>query len=139
MCKNRKITVHVVGEYNLVFNKNNKKHKYDYVLNVGKILKSKIGTCSVVLNPFQAWVLNYEISKLLKKVISASTDKYTDIYYVNKNVSSSAVLNLSEFLSSNYKDVSFDYILHMKDKDSDMQDVYNSITSNGLKIKKAII
>lgn len=35
MC-DRKITVHIVNEYNVVFNKTNKKHKYDYILNVGK-------------------------------------------------------------------------------------------------------
>jgi hypothetical protein len=138
MC-DRKITVHIVNEYNVVFNKTNKKHKYDYILNVGKIIKSKIDTCSVVLNQIQIWVLNYEIAKLLKKVITASTDKYTDIYYINKNLSSSAVLNLSEFLYVNYKNVKFDYIIHIKEKDSDMIDIYTSILSNGLKIKKAIV
>ena len=138
MC-DRKITVHIVNEYNVVFNKTNKKHKYDYILNVGKIIKSKIDTCSVVLNQIQIWVLNYEIAKLLKKVITASTDKYTDIYYINKNLSSSAVLNLSEFLHVNYKNVKFDYIIHIKEKDSDMIDIYTSILSNGLKIKKAIV
>lgn len=138
MC-DRKITVHIVNEYNVVFNKTNKKHKYDYILNVGKIIKSKIDTCSVVLNQIQIWVLNYEIAKLLKKIITASTDKYTDIYYINKNLSSSAVLNLSEFLYVNYKNVKFDYIIHIKEKDSDMIDIYTSILSNGLKIKKAIV
>ena len=138
MC-DRKITVHIVNEYNVVFNKTNKKHKYDYILNVGKIIKSKIDTCSVVLNQIQIWVLNYEIAKLLKKVITASTDKYTDIYYINKNLSSSAVLNLSEFVYVNYKNVKFDYIIHIKEKDSDMIDIYTSILSNGLKIKKAIV
>ena len=140
MCKKvRKITVHVVNELSVVFNKNNKKLKSDYVLNIGKIIKNKIGTCSMILNPFQIWVLNYEIAKLLRKVITIPSDKYTDIYYINKNVSSSAVLNLSEFLANNYKDVSFDYIMHMREGDQDMNEIYSSISSNGLKIKKAVV
>lgn len=140
MCKKvRKITVHVVNELSVVFNKNNKKLKSDYVLNIGKIIKNKIGTCSMILNSFQIWVLNYEIAKLLRKVITIPSDKYTDIYYINKNVSSSAVLNLSEFLANNYKDVSFDYIMHMREGDQDMNEIYSSISSNGLKIKKAVV
>ena len=84
-------------------------------------------------------MLNYEIAKLLRKVITIPSDKYTDIYYINKNVSSSAVLNLSEFLANNYKDVSFDYIMHMREGDQDMNEIYLSISSNGLKIKKAVV
>jgi intein/homing endonuclease len=133
------MTVHIVSEQKLIFNKDSRKLKSDYVLNIDKILKNKIGTCSVVLNQFQAWVLNYEISKLLKKVIVAGGEKYTDIYYVNKNLSSSAILNLSEFLAKNYDTISFEYVMHIKDKDPDMIEIFNSIKSNGLQIKKAAI
>ena len=66
------MTVHIVSEQKLIFNKDSRKLKSDYVLNIDKILKNKIGTCSVVLNQFQAWVLNYEISKLLKNMITVS-------------------------------------------------------------------
>lgn len=130
------INVHILSEYGMVFNKNSKKHKWDYILNVNKIIKDKLGdTCSIVLNQYQSWVLNYEISKRLKKVISSG--KYSDIYYVNSNLSRSSILNIINLLEKKYNECSFSYIMHMKKEDT--QDIYNSIVSSDIKIKKAII
>jgi hypothetical protein len=136
MEENRIITVHLTRVYKNVINKNKKKCKSDYVLNVDRIIKLKICKDFVVMNRIQAFMLNYEINKLLNKVITIDNCKYTDIIYINENMSVSSVLNLINLLDKTYKNVTFEYQIYHDDDDINMVDSLSNHKPNI--IKKAV-
>ena len=118
--ENRTIIVHLTRVYKNVINKNKKKCKSDYVLNVDRIIKMKIGRDFVIMNKIQAFMLNYEINKLLNKVITIDNCKYSDIIYINENMSVGSILNLINLLDKTYKNVNFEYHVYYDEDDNDM-------------------
>ena len=108
----RIINVYFAKEYKHVFNKNNKKSKNDYILNIDKITRERLNNESaLVLNPLQAFILNYEIKKLLDKAITISNQKYDNIIYVNAKLNVSSILNIIQFLNKTYVGSNFHFML----------------------------
>lgn len=105
--ESRKVNVVFVKEYRYYIHAFNKKSKEDYVLNVSKIIKEKFNTKFIVPNPVQSFLLNYEIKKLLDKAINIKNQKYSNIIYLNTNLTYSSVMNMINFISSEYSDVEF--------------------------------
>lgn len=128
----RCINVHLTKAYKHVINKNNRKGKSDYVLNVDKITKEKFECELHVMNNVQAFLLNYEIRKLLDKVITIDNCKYKDVIYVNKNMSVSSIMNLIVSLNKTYKSVIFTYNLYC---DLDDDGIVNSLNNYKVDIK----
>lgn len=112
----RVINVYFIKEYKFFFNKNNKKNPVDYVLNVDKVIDEKMqGAPPLVFNSVQTFMLNYEIKKLLDKVITIANEKYDNIVYINGRMSSNGVLNVIGHLEKSYPDYQFNYVLLDKD------------------------
>lgn len=88
-----------------------KKEKSDYLLNVNKIMRDKFAHEIVVPNKIQAFLINYEIKKIIDKAINVRNRKYQRIVYVNSNLSANTILNTIDFLSGTYSDVQFEPIL----------------------------
>jgi len=105
----RKVNVVFVKEYRYYIHAFNKKSKEDYVLNVSKIIKEKFNTKFIVPNPVQSFLLNYEIKKLLDKAINIKNQKYSNIIYLNTNLTYSSIMNMINFISSEYSDVDFEF------------------------------
>lgn len=88
-----------------------KKGKSDYLLNVNKIMRDKFSHEIVVPNKIQAFLLNYEIKKIIDKAINVRNRKYKRIVYINSNLTTNTILNTIDFLSGTYSDVQFEPIL----------------------------
>ena len=72
----RELTIVFVRDYKTFVERFSKKSKSDYVLNINKIVKEKFQTEIFIPNKVQAFLLNYEISKLIDKVIKIKNQKY---------------------------------------------------------------
>lgn len=96
----------------------NKKKKCDYLLNVNKIIKEKFDHEILVPNKIQAFLINYEIKKLIDKAINVRNRKYNRIIYVNAGLSVSNVNNTIKFLNIAYETINF--IPQLIDNDSDL-------------------
>jgi len=128
----RQFKVYFIKEYKWFFNKNYKKAKSDYILNVNKIIKEKFNNEFFSMNKFQAFLLNYEITKLLDKAINISNRKYDKIVYINNNITISSVLNTMIALKQSYPKIDFDFILI--DKDDEMGAIKEKKEAKGLQI-----
>lgn len=117
----RLMKVYFVREYKHFFNKNNKKSRMDYVLNISKIVKDRFGDEFYILNNIQAFLLNHEIKKMLDKAIMISNKKYQNVIYINESMSITSVLNTIFFLNNTYSNLAFDYILY--DRDDEFGDI----------------
>lgn len=95
-----------------------KKKKCDYLLNVNKIIKEKFDHEILVPNKIQAFLINYEIKKLIDKAINVRNRKYNRIIYVNAGLSVSNVNNTIKFLNIAYESINF--IPQLIDNDSDL-------------------
>lgn len=95
-----------------------KKQKCDYLLNVNKIIKEKFETEILIPNKIQAFLINYEIKKLIDKAINVRNRKYSRIIYVNSGLSASSINNAVKFLATAYESVKF--IPKMIDNDSEI-------------------
>lgn len=94
-----------------------KKSKSDYFLNVNKVMKDKFGHNIMIPNKIQAFLINYEIRKILDKAINVRSRKYTRIIYINTNLSINTILNTLDFLKATYLTISFDaYLLDLEDE-----------------------
>lgn len=121
----KKLTI-IFTRYNkFVFNKYYKKQRFDYTLNIDKIMKNKIGENVLCMNKMQAFLLNYEILRLLNKVVN--DDKYTNIVYVNQNLSLTSILNFKIFLEKSYRNIDFNYTIVY---DEDDEPLANSVLHN---------
>jgi len=109
--ESRGINIFFVKNSKLFFNRKNKKKKNDYVLNIDRIIKEKFEDECFILNNIQAFLLNFEIKKLLDKAISIANKKYNRIIYVSSNMSTSGIINTIEFLKANYKLINFTFIV----------------------------
>ena len=83
--------------------------KSEYILNVQKIIREKIGEDFIVPNTIQAFLLNYEVKKILDKIFNSKNQRYYQILYLNQKLGLSNVLNTIQFLSSSYSDIVFVY------------------------------
>lgn len=99
----------------------NKKQKCDYLLNVNKIIKEKFDHEILVPNKIQAFLINYEIKKLIDKAVNVRNRKYNRIIYVNAGLSISNINNTIKFLSSSYSTISF--VPKLIDLDLDIGDL----------------
>jgi hypothetical protein len=118
----RVINVYFIKEYKFFFNKNNKKNPVDYVLNVDKVINEKMQDAPpLVFNSVQTFMLNYEIKKLLDKVITIVNEKYDNIVYINGRMSSTGILNVIGHLEKSYPNYRFNYV--MLDKDGEFSEV----------------
>ena len=127
------IKVFFVKEHRHFFNKNYKKKKSDYILNIDKIIKEKFDDVSFsVMNPKQAFLLNYEIKKLLDKSITITNQKYNQIVYINNNITTTSILNIMKFLKSRYDFK--DFVFTLIDRDDDLYELAGKDEASDLKI-----
>lgn len=115
----RPIKVVFVKEYKSFVGKYGKKQKHHYLLSINKITKEKFPNKFIVPNMPQAFLLNYEIKKLLDKAINIKNQKYDTIIYLNSNVSSSGIMNTCKFLNKEYDYIKFSYELLELEEDFD--------------------
>ena len=87
----------------------NKKQKNDYILNVNKIIKDKFNSKFIIPNKIQAFLINYEIKKLLDKAIYIKNKKYSNIIYLNSNISGAIVESAMRFIESEYSPLNFKF------------------------------
>ena len=107
----RKIQVVFVRDYKSFIQAFRKKEKSDYILNASKLIKDKFSTKFIVPNKVQSFLLNYEIKKLLDKAITIKNEKYQRVIYLNATLSKTSLLNAIDFISDEYQDFSFDFIV----------------------------
>jgi hypothetical protein len=105
--EDRLLEILFVRDQRQFINKFSKKAKSDYLLNVNKILKEKFEQDIVVPNKIQAFLINYEIKKLIDKAVNVRNRKYARIIYVNANLSLTSIINTLEFLNQSYYTVKF--------------------------------
>lgn len=118
----RDIQVVFTKEHKYVFNKDNRKEKNDYLLNVNKIKKGLFDDLPIVLNKTQVFVLNFEVQKLINKALTIANEKYTNIIYINSELDDTVLLNIIGYLEKNYtKNIHFSYILF--DKFNEFSDI----------------
>jgi hypothetical protein len=99
----KSINVFFVREHRHYFNKANKKKKSDYIINVDKVMADKIKDNQMyIMNKVQAFLINYEIKKMLDKAVTISNHKYDTIVYINANIGKSTILNTQKFLTESY-------------------------------------
>jgi len=92
-----------------------KKGKSDYFLNVNKVMRDKLGQDIMIPNKIQAFLINYEIRKIIDKAINVRNRKYKRIIYINTNISANAILNTLDFLNGTYEGVVFNaYLLDLE-------------------------
>lgn len=121
---NRTVNVVFVKEYRYYIHAFQKKSKEDYVLNVSKIIKEKFNTKFIVPNPVQSFLLNYEIKKLLDKAINIKNQKYSNIIYLNSNITYTSLLNTMQFIGMEYPDVEFTYkFIEYKEQDDTIRSI----------------
>lgn len=99
-----------------------KKSKSDYVLNINKVMREKLDADFIVPNKTQAFLLNYEIRKLIDKAINIKNRKYTTLVYLNVNLNQTLVLNAIEFLKATYPTIEFESNVLDSDEEYDSMD-----------------
>ena len=114
--KNRELAIVFVRDYKTFVEKFSKKSKSDYVLNINKLVKEKFQSEIFIPNKVQAFLLNYEISKLIDKVVKIKNQKYTRLIYLNTELSASGILNSIAFLRATYSWVDFEFSVIDPDK-----------------------
>lgn len=116
----RDISVIFTTEHKYVFNKNNRKEKFDYLLNVNKIKKNLFHDLPIVLNKTQVFVLNFEVQKMFHKALTINNQKYTNIIYINSEMDSHIIQNIINYLNKIYgKDIIFSYKAYAKNGEFD--------------------
>lgn len=105
--KNRKLEVVFVRDQKHFVKMFSKKQKCDYVLNVNKIIKDKFEQEIVIPNKIQAFLINYEIKKLIDKAVNVRNRKYSRIIYVNSSLNTSTIANAVQFLETAYSTIKF--------------------------------
>lgn len=128
-CTTRELTIVFVRDYKTFVEHFSKKCKSDYVLNINKIMKEKFQTEVFIPNKVQAFLLNYEISKLIDKVIKIKNQKYSRLIYLNTELSPTGIMNSIAFLRSTYGWVDFDF--SVVDPDKEFQTVLKDIKKGG--------
>jgi hypothetical protein len=103
----RKLEIVFVRDQKQFIQTFNKKQKCDYLLNVNKIIKEKFDHEILVPNKIQAFLINYEIKKLIDKAINVRNRKYNRIIYVNAGLSVSNINNTIKFLNTAYGTIEF--------------------------------
>jgi hypothetical protein len=103
----RKLEIVFVRDQKQFIQAFNKKQKCDYLLNVNKIIKEKFDHEILVPNKIQAFLINYEIKKLIDKAINVRNRKYNRIIYVNAGLSVSNINNTIKFLNTAYATIEF--------------------------------
>ena len=121
----RELTIVFVRDYKTFVEHFAKKGKSDYVLNINKIVKEKFQTEIFIPNKVQAFLLNYEISKLIDKVIKIKNQKYSRLIYLNTELAPTGILNSINFLRTTYSWVDFDFTVI--DPDQEFQAVLKDI------------
>ena len=120
--ESRKISIVFVKDYKSFIVALGKKEKTDYLLNVSKIIKEKFNTKFIIPNKVQSFLLNYEIKKLLDKAIHVKNQKYSQVIYLNQNLSVSSILNTINFIKDDYPDFIFNYQLILSEDDQETDD-----------------
>jgi len=128
-CTTRELTIIFVKDYKTFVEHFSKKRKSDYVLNINKIVKEKFQTEIFIPNKVQAFLLNYEISKLIDKVIKIKNQKYSRLIYLNTELSPTGILNSVAFLRNTYDWVDFDFTV--VDPDKEFKTVLKDIKKGG--------
>lgn len=119
--KDRKLEIVFVRDQKQFVQTFSKKQKCDYLLNVNKIIKEKFETEILIPNKIQAFLINYEIKKLIDKAINVRNRKYSRIIYVNSGLSQHSVNNAIKFLSSAYETIHF--VPKVIDTDSEIGEI----------------
>ena len=125
---NRDLNVIFIREFRSFTAVYSKKSKEDYVLNVNKIIKDKFNSKFIVPNKVQSFLINYEIKKLLDKAIYIKNEKYSNIVYLNSNISISTIRNAMHFIDNEYYPISFNYeLIEPREFDSDGLDLIRDL------------
>ena len=103
----RKLEIVFVRDQKQFIQAFSKKQKCDYLLNVNKIIKEKFDHEILVPNKIQAFLIIYEIKKLIDKAINVRNRKYNRIIYVNAGLSVSNINNTIKFLNTAYGTIEF--------------------------------
>jgi hypothetical protein len=114
----RLIEIYFVRDYKKYVESFGKKAKSEYVLNINKLIHDKLDTDFdfVVPNPIQSFLLNYEIKKLIDKVINIKNKKYTRVIYQNYNLDYNVAASTLKLLQDSYPEITFDpFILEEAD------------------------
>ena len=109
--EDRTLEIMFIREFRSFTSLNGKKRKEDYILNVNKIIKDKFNSKFIIPNKIQSFLINYEIKKLLDKAIHIKNKKYTNIIYLNSNLSITVIENAIKFIEDEYYPISFKFTL----------------------------
>lgn len=104
---NKLTEIYFIRDQKSYLDKFGRKQKTDYILNVNKIIREKLDADFVVPNAMQAFLLNYEIGKIINKVLNTKTKKYTRLVYMNYNLDFAVALTMFNFIKNKYPDTTF--------------------------------
>jgi len=111
----RDIQIVFTKEHKYIFNKDNRKEKNDYLLNVNKQKKALFDNLPIILNKRQVFVLNFEVQKMFNKALTITNQKYTNVIYINSDLDEQIIRNIVKYLEKNYsEDINFHYIIFDK-------------------------
>jgi hypothetical protein len=111
------IEIYFTRDQKTYIDKLGKKSKTDYLLNVNKVIREKLEADFVVPNDIQAFMLNYEIGKIIDKVLNTKNRKYTRLIYLNYNLDFAVALTTLDFMRNKYSDIAFTaYIIECDDE-----------------------
>lgn len=114
---NKPIEIYFVRDQKTYTDKFGKKPKSDYLLNVNKLIREKLEADFVVPNETQAFLLNYEIGKIIDKVINTKNKKYSRLIYMNYNLDFAVALTTLDFIRNKYTETQFlPFILETEDE-----------------------
>ena len=114
---NKPIEIYFTRDQKTYIDKFGKKSKTDYLLNVNKVIREKLEADFVVPNDIQAFMLNYEIGKIIDKVLNTKNRKYTRLIYLNYNLDFAVALTTLDFMRNKYSDITFtSYIIESDDE-----------------------
>jgi hypothetical protein len=133
----REIEVVFVKEFKFFIHSYDKKTKTDYILNVNKSIKEKFDEPFTTPNNIQAFILNYEIRKLLDKSINIKNQKYSKIIYLNSELTLSGIMNTCQFLNNQYEGIDFNYELLDPQDDFNTED-QERLSEFELEIKRGV-
>lgn len=128
---NRSIEIYFIKDYKNYVDNFGKKAKSEYVLNINKLIREKMDSDFAVPNKYQSFLLNYEIRKLIDKVINIKNKKYTRVIYQNYNLDYHIAEATLKLLQTFYPQITFEPFILESDNE------FESFADREIKIVKA--
>jgi len=130
--KKREIIVIFTKEFKYVINKNYKKQKQDYVLNVNKLKKTLYGEYPIVLNKPQSFIFNFEIKKMFNKALNIPNKKYNTIIYINSEMTANTIKNIIEYLNDMHSEDN-EFVYYVVDKFDEFDELIKEVNIKKIK------